>query len=168
MAKQRIISGDTHLEIDSRWWADRVPAAYRERVPRVVRLPDGGDAWIVEGAPLRETPQDLYGGKGRDRWRPFGQTYEDTAGTGSATQRLAEQDKDGVDAEVIFPGVSGPALWRNVRDNDAYLAIVRAYNSYLAEEYCERARRACSALASYPRRALPTRSWSSNGANRRD
>ncbi len=131
-----VISADTHLEIDSKWWADRVPEIHRARVPRVVRLPDGGDGWIVEGIPLREIPQDLYGGKGRGRWTPFGQSYEATAGTGTAEQRLEEQEKDGVSAELIFPGVSGPGLWRNIRDDDAYLAVVRAYNSYLAEEYC--------------------------------
>jgi len=133
---QKVVSGDTHLELDSKWWIERVPAEHRARAPRVIRLPDGGDAWVVEGAALRETPQDLYGGKGRTTWTPFGQSYETTAGTGPATQRLGEQDKDGVDAEVLFPGVSGPGLWRNIRDDDAYLAVVRAYNSFLAEEYC--------------------------------
>src|SRR5581483_2314355 len=59
----RYISADSHLEIDSRHWAPRVPAQHRERVPRVIRLPDGGDAWLVEGRPLREVPYDLYGGK---------------------------------------------------------------------------------------------------------
>lgn len=132
----RVISGDTHLEIDSRRWVERVPKEHRDRAPRVVRLPDGGDGWIIEGTPIREIPQDLYGGKGRGQWTPFGQSYEKTAGTGSAEQRLGEQDLDGVDAEVLFPGVSGPGLWRNIRDDDAYLAVVRAYNSFLAEEYC--------------------------------
>ena len=138
--KQKIISGDGHLEIDSKWWVDRVPKQHRDRAPRVVRLPDGGDGWIIEGLPLREVPQDLYGGKGRGKWTPFGQSYEATAGTGSNEQRLREQDQDGIDGDVIFPGVSGPSLWRSIRDDDAYLAVVRAYNSYLAEEYCAIAR----------------------------
>lgn len=136
MHKGRIISGDTHLEIDSARWADRVEEVHRARVPRVVRLPDGGDAWLIEGVPIREVPQDLYGGKGRGKWTPFGQTYDATAGTGSAQQRIEEQERDGVDAEVVFPGVSGPGLWRNISDDDAYLAVVRGYNGYLAEEYC--------------------------------
>lgn len=134
--RQRVISGDGHLEIDSKWWIERVPKEHRDRAPRVVRLPDGGDAWIIEGMPIRETPQDLYGGKGRENWTPFGQTYEGTAGTGSNEQRVMEQDQDGIDGDVLFPGVSGPGLWRSIRDDDAYLAVVRAYNSFLAEEYC--------------------------------
>jgi uncharacterized protein len=132
----RYVSGDSHLEIDSKAYLDRVPAEHRDRAPKVVRLPDGGDAWLVEGIPLREVPSDLYGGKGRDNWRPIGQAYETTPGTGSPEQRVREQDTDGIDAEVLFPGVSGPALWRNIADDDAYKAVVRAYNDYLGEEYC--------------------------------
>ncbi len=133
----RLISADSHLEIDSKWWINRVPAEHRDRAPRVVRLPDGGDAWMVEGQPLRQVPFDLYGGKGRDAWKPFGQNYETTPGTGPAAQRIQEQDRDGIDSEVLFPGVgSGPTFWRNIRDDDAYRACVRAYNDFLAEEYC--------------------------------
>jgi len=132
----RCISGDSHLEIDSKAWLPRVPAKHRDRAPRLVRLEDGADAWLVEGQPPRTVPADLYGGKGRDVWRPFGQRYDDTPGTGSPGQRLSEQDQDGVDAEVLFPGASGPRLWRNIRDDDAYKAVLRAYNDFLAQDYC--------------------------------
>jgi predicted TIM-barrel fold metal-dependent hydrolase len=130
------ISGDSHLEIDSKYWLDRVPADHRDRVPRVIKLPDGGDAWIAENSPLTENPFDLYGGKGRENWWPFGQNYDGTAGTGTADQRIREQDEDGIAAEVLFPGVVATRLWRNIRDDDAYLAILRAYNDFLAQEYC--------------------------------
>ncbi|HLY64454.1 MAG TPA: amidohydrolase family protein [Chloroflexota bacterium] len=130
------ISGDSHLETDSKHWIERVPAKHRDRAPRLVRLPDGGDAWLAEGAPLTETPFDLYGGKGRENWWPFGQSLDNTAGTGPAEQRLREQDEDGIAAEVLFPGVVASRLWRNIRDDDAYKAIVRAYNDFLTEDYC--------------------------------
>ena len=82
-------------------------------------------------------PSDLYGGKGRENWTPFGQTYEGTAVTGSPQQRMEEQDRDGIDAEVLYPcQVGGPWFWRNIPDDDAYLSIVRGYNDWLMEEYC--------------------------------
>jgi len=59
----RYISGDSHLEIDAKWWVGRVPQKYRDQAPRLVRLPDGSDAWAIEGQPLRQVPFDLYGGK---------------------------------------------------------------------------------------------------------
>jgi predicted TIM-barrel fold metal-dependent hydrolase len=131
-----VISGDTHLEIDSKSWIDRIPAQYRDRAPRVVRTPEGADAWLVEGAPLQDMVFSLYAGKGRDTWAPFKQRYEDSAGTGPPKQRLAEQDIDGIDAEVLFPGANGPKFWRHVRDDVCYLAFIRAYNEFLAEVYC--------------------------------
>src|SRR5207237_1333465 len=96
-----------------------------------------GDAWSIEGQALRQVPFDLYGGKGRDVWKPYQQNYETTPGTGPAEQRLKEQDIDGIDAEVLFPGqASGPYFWRSIRDDEVYKACVRAYNDFLAEDYC--------------------------------
>src|ERR1043166_3983474 len=102
--KYRIISGDSHLEIDSKHWTPRVPVKYRDRAPRLVRQRDGNDAWAIGGDMLRPAAAaDLYGGKGRDRYVPFGGKYEGTPGTGTPEQRIAEQDQDGIDAEVLFP-----------------------------------------------------------------
>ncbi|MBM2812529.1 MAG: Amidohydrolase [Chloroflexi bacterium] len=135
--KYRYISGDSHLQTDSKVWVNRVPAEHRDRAPRLVRVPDGGDAWFIEGTPLRKDAGDLYGGKGRDEWQPWGQRYEGTAGTGPSEQRLREQDIDGIDAEVLFPAQGGgPRLWRAIVDDEAYLSVVRAYNDWLAEDYC--------------------------------
>jgi predicted TIM-barrel fold metal-dependent hydrolase len=136
--KYRTISGDSHLEIDSKHWIDRVPANYRGQAPRLVRLPDGSDAWAINNKVARPAAAaDLYGGKGRDKYVPFGATYEGTPGTGSPEQRLREQDQDRIDAEVLFPSQQGgPKLWRRIAEDAAYKAVVRAYNSWLAGEYC--------------------------------
>ena len=49
---------------------------------------------------------------------------------------MQEQDEDGIEAEVLFSGLSGPNLWRGIADNNAYLAVVHAYNEFLAYDYC--------------------------------
>ena len=115
-----------------------MPAKHRELAPRLVRQPDGSDAWIIGDKIKRAAAAaDLYGGKGRDNYLPFNGRYEGTPGTGSATQRLSEQMQDGIDAEVLFPSQQGgPKLWRRIDDNEAYKAVVHAYNCWLAEEYC--------------------------------
>ncbi len=134
------VSGDSHLEIDSKNWIDRVPEKYRDQAPRVIRTEQGHDAWVVAGQKPRANASDLYGGKGREKWTPNGQRYEETPGTGPGSQRVREQDMDGVSAEVLFPAqVAGPRLWRNIEDDDAYRAVVRAYNDWLAEDYCSEA-----------------------------
>lgn len=139
MAREyRLISSDSHLEVRPERWVHRVPEKYRDRAPRTVRLPDGGDAFLIEGQPLREIVfLDNRAGRAANAWRPFGMNVEDTAGTGPPEQRLQEMDIDGVDAEVLFPSQNGgPSLWRNISHDVVYKAIVRAYNDWLAEEYC--------------------------------
>lgn len=137
MPQYNVISSDSHLEVRPQSWHHRVPEQFRDRAPRVIRQTNGGDAFLIEGVGPTENPQDLYGGKTPQTWKPFLLNYDEVAGTGSAEQRLREQDIDGVDAEILFPSqVGGPSLWRNISDDTVYKAIVRGYNEWLAEEYC--------------------------------
>jgi predicted TIM-barrel fold metal-dependent hydrolase len=133
-----LLSSDGHLEVLPERWSRRMPARLRARAPRTVKLPDGGDAILVEGQPPRPVPfLDLRAGRTNETWQPFGVTVDDTAGVGPPEQRLAEQDQDGLLAEVLFPNMQmGPRLWRLLADDDVYRATVRAYNDWLGEEYC--------------------------------
>ncbi len=115
-----------------------MPAALREKGPRTIKLPDGGDALFIEGQPPYPAPfLDLRAGRTNETWLPFGATVDDTAGVGPPEQRLKEQDMDGLHAEVLFPNMQvGPRLWRAIADDNVYRATVRAYNDWLGEEYC--------------------------------
>jgi predicted TIM-barrel fold metal-dependent hydrolase len=133
-----LVSSDGHLEVVPERWTPRMPAAFRAKAPRTIKLPDGGDAFLVEGQKPYPVPfLDLRAGRTNETWQPFGVTVEDTAGVGPPEQRLREQDMDGLHAEVLFPNMQlGPRLWRTMSDDDAYRAAVRAYNDWLGEEYC--------------------------------
>jgi predicted TIM-barrel fold metal-dependent hydrolase len=131
----RVISADSHLEISVERWVHRVPARHRDRAPRRITLPNGGDAWLVENRPLKIVGLELCG-KPYEDYEPTGVTYAGSPGTGSPQQRIAEQDQDGVDAEVLFPGIGGSNFWRGIANDESYRAVVRAYNEFLAEEYC--------------------------------
>ena len=134
--KYRCISADSHLEIRPDRYAKRVPAKYRDRAPKVITLEDGTLAVLQEGQPLERLISNISCGLPYEERRPFdplpGESYETSPGTGSPEQRLREQDKDGVDAEVLFPGNVGPGFWRGIRNDHAYKAVMRSYNDWLA------------------------------------
>jgi hypothetical protein len=97
------------------------PEKYRERAPHTVKLPDGGDALMIEGQPLLEANfLDLRAGRAAGTWQPFGLKVADAAGTGGPEQRVKEQDQDGMDAEVLFAAmVAGPVFWRNIAHDES-------------------------------------------------
>ena len=136
--KYQLMSSDGHLEVPPERWVHRVPKKYRDRAPRSITLPNGGDALLIEGQPLREANfLDLRAGRAPGQWQPFGLRVEGAAGIGPPEQRLKEQDEDGLEAEVLFPAqVAGPSLWRNISHDEVYKSMIRAYNDWLGEEYC--------------------------------
>ena len=74
-----LLSSDGHLEVLPERWTPRMPAKYRERAPRTIKLPDGGDAILVEGqAPYPAPFLDLRAGRTNETWQPFGTTVEGT------------------------------------------------------------------------------------------
>jgi len=93
---------------------------------------------LIEGLPVQAANfLDMRAGRPVGQWQPLGLRIEDAAGTGSPEQRVKEQDIDGLDAEVLFPAMlAGPVVWRNISHDDVYKAVIRAYNDWLAEEYC--------------------------------
>jgi predicted TIM-barrel fold metal-dependent hydrolase len=133
-----VISCDGHLEVPPDGWLRHVPEAHRDRAPRLVKLAGGGEGWIVEGMPMIHNGQNVSAGRAM---KVLGQSYwlddgTPAAGTGSPQQRLHEQDADGLDAEVLYPPVFITRYIENIADPEAYLAMVRAYNDWLAEDYC--------------------------------
>ena len=135
--KYQVISGDGHLETPPDFVAF-LPEKYKDRAPKLIRLPDGGgDAWLMEGMPLTYASQNL---RGRGKVKFAGQSYfkddgSRTDGAGDGLQRLREQDEDGIDAELLFVPVFASRFLEKIADHDAYLAMVQAYNDWLAD-YC--------------------------------
>ena len=134
MAREyRYISADGHLDILPERWTQRVPAQYRDRAPRRIKLANGKDGFVVEGQPVKYGGTQYVGGITAEEFSPVGMDMENSRGSGPPEQRLQEQDADGIDAEVLFSlGIRQPTI----KDQNAFLAVIRAYNDYLAEEYC--------------------------------
>ena len=56
-------------------------------------------------------------------WRvyPFGGRFGENPGSGSPEQRLREQDIDGVEAEILYPGSQGPNFWRGIKEDAIFI-----------------------------------------------
>jgi uncharacterized protein len=129
----QLISADSHVNEPPDLWTDRVPAALRDRAPRIERF-EAGDAWVIEGVrdPINFgmnacaglAPEDMLGWVRFDDIRAGG--YEPAA-------RLEEMDRDGVDAEVLYPTPRLSAAIIANKDAEYHLAMVKAYNDWISE-----------------------------------
>ncbi|HEY3116971.1 MAG TPA: amidohydrolase family protein [Chloroflexota bacterium] len=149
-----VISADSHLEIAANRWRERVPIRHRDSAPKTIRLADGSDAWQRDDGTIHliNGASNLCAGKPFEERRREGARYDLSPGAGSPEQRLREQDEDGIDAEVIFPSVNGQGVIHGIRDDEAYLAVIRAYNEWVAEEYCGTAQDRLIVLGVIPQR----------------
>jgi len=132
------ISADGHVETPPDPWVKYVPEKWKDRAPRLVKLEGGGEGWIVEGQPLLKNGQNITGRgpisfDAASYYKPDGSPND---GAGDAVQRLREQDEDGIDAEVLFPPVFATRFLEGITDRDVYKSMIRAYNTWLADEFC--------------------------------
>ena len=114
-------------------WRDRVPASLRDRAPRIERF-DEGDAWVIEGVrdPIN-FGMNACAGLAPEAMSGWARFEDIRAGGYDPAARLEEMDRDGVDAEVLYPT---PRLSAAIiaHDDPAYhLAMVKAYNDWISE-----------------------------------
>ena len=130
-----IIDADTHINEPPDLWQDRVPAAMRDRAPRIVDGPHGGQAWLAaDGARTMAVNQLVNtAGVSPTDWTlipPNG--YEGMrAGGWDPAARIADMDIDMVDVHVLFPSYA--FLVCDSHDRDLHVALVRAYNDWISD-----------------------------------
>ena len=56
-----LISADGHVETPPDPWVRYVPEKWKDRAPRLIKLDDGGEGWVVEGQPLLRNGQNITG-----------------------------------------------------------------------------------------------------------
>lgn len=130
-----IISSDSHITEPPGTYIDRIDKKYKDTAPRLVRDEKKGDLFVIDGL-KHPVPMGLVAaaGKKAEELTAFGVKFEDLhRGGWDPDARLADQDRDGVAAEVIYPTVG--MLLCNHRDYDYKKACFDAYNEWIAE-YC--------------------------------
>ena len=149
--RYKLISADSHVNEPGDLWTKRLPAAFRDRAPIMKRF-DEGDAWIIEGIkdPVRFGLTSCAG-LDPEKMAAWVRFEDIKAGGYNPAVRLQEMDRDGVDAEVLYPT---PVLQIAMcaHPEEAYhLALVRAYNDWLSE-YVAHAPERFAGLALLPNR----------------
>ncbi len=129
----RLISADTHVNEPGDLWTSRVPKRLKERVPRIERFPEG-DGWVIEGAsdPIN-FGMNACAGLDPEEQKGWVRFEDIRHGGYDPAARLEEMNKDGVDAEILYPT---PRLSQGVaanRDGELHQAMVAAYNDWLLE-----------------------------------
>jgi predicted TIM-barrel fold metal-dependent hydrolase len=147
------ISVDDHVIEPRDLFENHIDPKFRERAPRIVDR-DGVEGWLWEDEfyPLsfqgnEQTRKFRAGesGRGDDL---FARRYEDMIPAAyDVHERIRAMDEDGVWAELLFPTFPrfGGTQFLVAKDKDLALAMVRAWNDWMIDEWC----------AAYPGRFIP-------------
>jgi len=130
-----VISADSHIVEPPNCYPDYISPKFRDRAPHVMRDPNSnhGDVYVLPGIE-GVLPIGLVAAAGIDpkELRQHGRAFSDMhPGGWDPVARLADQDRDGVSAEMIYPSI-GMALCGHP-DTDLKHESMWAYNRWLQE-----------------------------------
>jgi len=132
-SETRIISADDHVNPPPTMYAERVPAEWRERMPRIERRGDQ-DLLVFEG---NERPISLLEGSAgvasKDVKLLAKSKSEGRRGGWDPAARIEDMDFDGVDAQVLFGSGAGGGVAIRTLERPMQRVMMRAYNEWLAE-----------------------------------
>ena len=128
------ISADSHVTEPDDCYFPNIDPKFRDRAPRATTTDQMGATMVIDNG-VSNIPYGMIAGAGRDpkTLGPFTHTPWDELHPGGwdPIARLAEQDTDGVTAEVIYPSVG--MLLCNHPDAAYKKACFDAYNRWIAE-----------------------------------
>jgi predicted TIM-barrel fold metal-dependent hydrolase len=127
MQVKGVISADSHVQEPPTLYRERVPARYRDRTPHIEKRADGTYS-IVEGRRPRRIDIADQRLTEEDKEREF---RSDRSGGTDLDHRIADQARDGVSAEIIYPN-QGLALYYSP-DPGYQMAVAQAYNDWCLE-----------------------------------
>lgn len=134
------VSADGHVVEPAYLWTNRMERKFRERAPRVESREDG-DYYVIEG--ITEFPVGLEGVTIEEKIQgqvsaPKGRRHAETrSGAWDPQPRLADQERDHVRAEVIYPGGFGLQFF-HIHDAEYQRAAIKVYNDWLSK-FCSAA-----------------------------
>ena len=136
----KVISADSHVQEPHDLY-QRLPKQFRDLAPRMEER-DGAVYMVVEGKKPRRWDISEDRATEDDQNREF---RNDPSGGTDLDRRLADQDRDGVCAEVIYPNET--LLLYTAPDPNYQIAVAQAYNDWAIELFADHGARLLPAAA---------------------
>ena len=130
----RVISADNHVN-EPPWVFDRVPAAFKDRAPKMMPGADGGDGWSFDGGPPKRTfGIEAMAGRAKHEFQLEGLSWDEILkGNWDGAEHLKDMEKDGVDGCVVYPN---QAIFTYMTpERELGIACMRSYNDWLLEDF---------------------------------
>jgi predicted TIM-barrel fold metal-dependent hydrolase len=141
----QIVDADTHVNPVPTFWEDYLPAHLRELAPKVETEGDV-DYVVFEGKRRKVNLIGAQAGRTGKDFKLEGRLSDARKGGWMPGERLADMDRDGMDAAVLFGG--GPLGTGN---DELFMASFSAYNRWLAD-FCSYERSRLCGVAYVPMR----------------
>ncbi len=131
-----VISADSHITEPPDTYSKYIEPEWRDRAPKMVTHEEHGDMFIAEG--MRPIKMGLVAAAGLapEDIRSDGLIADMHQSGFSPQTRLADQARDGVSAEILYPTVG--MMLCNHEDYDFKAACFAAYNRWIVD-YCSEA-----------------------------
>jgi predicted TIM-barrel fold metal-dependent hydrolase len=139
-----VISVDDHLVEPPDLFLGRLPRRLADRAPRVELADDGSQHWVFDGQVFPQLGLNaMVGRRDRDDFTQEPSRFSDMRrGAWDIEHRLRDMDLAGIWASVCFPsqitGFCG-RIYSGCSDPELGLAVTRAFNDWVAEEWWGRA-----------------------------
>ena len=139
MREYQVISTDDHIIEPPGIFDSRLPKEFEDRTPKLVETDDEA-AWHVPGIerPIAMSGLSSAAGQKETEFSPKSKTFDAMRkGCYDPRERIKDMDIDGVDAQVTFPTLPGlaGAAFIEIQDRPYALALMRAYNDWLVDEW---------------------------------
>jgi predicted TIM-barrel fold metal-dependent hydrolase len=134
----RLIDADSHTLEPPHIWTTWLAKRFHDRAPQLVKDADGGDAWLfAPGTKPMEIGLVTTPGRRYEDIKWTGYTYDTIRSSCFEPKaRLEDMDFDGIDATFLYPSQRTMYTFMGTEDRDYHHAGVRAYNDWLAQEFC--------------------------------
>ena len=138
--KYFVVSADCHVLEPADLWERRIAAKFRHRLPRIEIDSKGRKVLSVEGQ--RSTRIRDFALEGDDLERA-------QAGRPDPETRMQDLDRDGIDAEVVYPN-RGLLMWASP-DPEHQTAMCRVWNDWVIEVFPPKQKRSLPVAAIAPK-----------------